>query len=115
MFETALDIERAFDDAPHMHRTRVRRRRVALLVSSVVLSVALTSQVAGALGSRPAPSRPVADRTVVVEPGDTIWAIASRIAEGRDPRQVVDAIETLNGVEAGSLQPGTVLHIPSLD
>jgi Tfp pilus assembly protein FimV len=54
------------------------------------------------------------DRTYVVESGDTLWAIASHVARGHDPREVVDAIEAANGVEAGSLQPGTVLRIPPL-
>ncbi len=31
-------------------------------------------------------------RTVVVEPGDTLWSLAARLAPGSDPRNVVDAI-----------------------
>jgi nucleoid-associated protein YgaU len=114
MFETALDIERTFGQHPTMHRTRVRRRRLTLLVVAVTVAMGLSAQVAGALGSRDGSVRPVADRIYVVEQGDTLWAIASRVARGQDPRPVVDAIEAANGVEAGSLQPGTVLHIPTL-
>lgn len=52
-------------------------------------------------------------RTVVVRPGDTLWSIARRIAPGRDPRGVVDAIVDANGVEAGSLVPGQTLVLPA--
>jgi hypothetical protein len=40
-------------------------------------------------------------RAIVVEPGQTLWSIAERYAgSGIDPRAYVDAILTLNGLEA---------------
>lgn len=49
--------------------------------------------------------------TVTVQPGDTLWALAERIAPDHDPRDVVVEIEMLNGVSA-ALVPGQVLSIP---
>jgi nucleoid-associated protein YgaU len=50
----------------------------------------------------------------VVQPGDTLWAIASATATpGDDLRRVVADIARLSEVEADSLQPGQVLLIPS--
>jgi Tfp pilus assembly protein FimV len=51
-------------------------------------------------------------RKYEVRPGDTLWAIAGRIAgsEG-DPRPVIDVIEDANSLE-GALQPGEVLRVP---
>jgi hypothetical protein len=30
---------------------------------------------------------------VIVQPGDSLWSIARRVAPGHDPRPIVDAIE----------------------
>lgn len=50
----------------------------------------------------------------VVEPGDTLWAIASTTADpGQDLRRLVADIARLSGVDADSLQPGQILLIPS--
>jgi Tfp pilus assembly protein FimV len=47
----------------------------------------------------------------VVEPGDTLWSIARRVAPGRDPRPVVDGLIEANDVRGG-LQAGQELSIP---
>lgn len=49
--------------------------------------------------------------TVMVQPGDTLWALAERIAPDRDPRDVVVDLEVLNGI-SGALVPGQVLSLP---
>ena len=113
MFENRLDFEQAFEHHCAMHRTHVRRRIVAL---AVVLGLGLigTGQVASALGSHGDGVQRVSQRTYVVRQGDTLWAIASRIAPAGDPRPVIQAIQDANGVDAGSLVPGAVLRIPAL-
>ena len=73
-----------------------------------------TGQVASALGSHGDGVQRVSQRTYVVRQGDTLWAIASRIAPAGDPRPVIQAIQDANGVDAGSLVPGAVLRIPAL-
>jgi LysM domain len=90
--------------------TRVRRRRLAVLIAFVVavlLAVALAVQVIGWIAdvdSSPSPEpldgSPrglVAGREYIVQPGDTLWSIASEIAPDRDPREVVDALREANG------------------
>ena len=89
--------------------TRVRRRRLAALVAALllVLVVIVAVQVAAWLidvGGSPAPepldsgrARPVAGQEYVVQPGDTLWSIATEIAPDRDPRAVVDALRDANG------------------
>ncbi len=93
--------------------TRVRRRRLALLVALVGVGV-LGAQVLTGLtdvGStdRPQPVDvgpvPVAGQQYVVQPGDTLWSIASEVAPDTDPRAVVDALRATNGgpeLEVGS-------------
>ena len=113
MFENALDFEQAFEHHGAMHRTHVRRRVVALAVV-VGLGLIGTGQVASALGSHGGGVQQVSQRTYVVRQGDTLWAIASRIAPAGDPRPLIQAIQDANGVDAGSLVPGAVLRIPAL-
>jgi cell division protein YceG involved in septum cleavage len=110
----------AFTTVPPTHRRPVptaatfRRRRlvvamVAVLALAVVLNVAATLL---GVGSEPAGverARPVVERSVVVQPGDTIWSIAAELAEGDDVRPVVDALVDANGGSA--LQAGERLVI----
>jgi hypothetical protein len=112
MFENALDFERTFEHHVPMHRTHVRRRIVALSIV-VGLGLVATGQVASALGGSGEATHRVAARTYLVREGDTLWAIASRIAPGQDPRPVVQAIQAANRVDAASLVPGTELRIPA--
>jgi Tfp pilus assembly protein FimV len=111
MFGSALDSEHSFDRIRRMSRTRVRRRRLAVLATAAVLAGCWAGPVANALG-RPSEMVPVSIRTYVVRSGDTLWSIAGRVAPGRDPRTVVDSIADANGVAAGSIVPGQSLVIP---
>jgi hypothetical protein len=49
---------------------------------------------------------------VTVRPGETIWAIAERVAPGRDPRDTVQAILDLNGLQTSQVRVGTALRLP---
>jgi LysM repeat protein len=73
---------------------------VLALLLALALSLARPSQGAGA-GIR-----------YVVQPGDTLWSIASTRYSG-DPRKSVWRIEQRNGLTGRVLQPGTVLVLPS--
>ncbi len=83
--------------------------------AGVFLAVSAVRGVADAAGSgEREPLRPVAARSHVVRPGDTVWSIAERVAgEGEDPRPMVDAILRANGVAPGALVPGQLLEIPA--
>ena len=87
---------------------------------SVAVGVVLGAPVAGALGRHPQPEDakiPPAKRweqVYVVRAGDTVWSIAEGVAEGSDPREVVDAIAARNGIEPGAVVPGQALVIPRL-
>jgi hypothetical protein len=71
------------------------RRRVAAVALGMALVVGM-AQAGAALGGstlaaperRPASVRP----HTIVRPGDSLWAIAQRLAPGEDPRPVVDAL-----------------------
>lgn len=81
-----------------------RRRLVAGLLGALVLVglVLAVGRLAGTAGAGAATDtgapRPIAEVSVVVQPGDTVWSIARSLAgDGVDVRPVVDAIVAANG------------------
>ena len=120
MFERTLDTEHVFGQHGPMSRTRVRRRRrIAAALGAWPWRSSLSAPVAGALGrhggrigTEVQPARRW-EHVVVVQPGDTVWSIAEAAAGGADPRALVDAIATRNGIDAGAVVPGQSLVIPS--
>ena len=113
MFGSGLDIERPFEHDASMGRTRVRRRRLVALFAAIGLAGVFSGPVANAVGVGGRPEAK-ASRTYVVRPGDTLWSIASRSEPSTDPRVVIDAITSANGVDPGALVPGQQLSIPSV-
>ena len=85
----------------------------AWALAIVVLALLLLSGVSGALGADPLTH---SERTgapsarYVVQPGDTVWSIATEMAGGGDVRPVVDAIIDVRGTAA--LQPGETILLP---
>jgi LysM domain len=93
-------------------RVRLTRRGRALArVLATVLVVAVFLLVAPGLARGVGPDRPAPRVTYVVQPGDTLWSIARRVAPGQDPRPVVDGLIEANDVRGG-LQTGQELSIP---
>ena len=111
MFDSGLDTEQPFGDDARMHRTYVRRRRAVAALLAAVLAVLISPLGAGAVRPREAPAPP-AQQVVVVQSGDTLWAIAQRVRPTADPRQTVALIVGTNQVDAGALVPGQSLVVP---
>ena len=100
-----------------LQRTYLRRRVVAAVALVVVVFCAL--QVAGAAVSafsvQGSTAAPLSGETYQVAPGDTLWAIADRLAPESDPRDVVQQLVELNpGAVSpqGVLRAGEVLTLP---
>lgn len=84
---------------------------VAILVAPLLLTLSLLfrSQV-DASSDPPAPrSNPM----IVVQPGDTLWTIAGRVAPDRDRRAVIHQIREINGLSGASIQAGLRLAVPT--
>ncbi len=93
-------------------RAVYQRRRVlaALAGLGLVLTVARAGAALG--GSTLASSGRLPHvQQVVVQPGDSLWSIAKRVAPGHDPRPIVDALAAALGSSA--LAPGETIPVPA--
>ena len=88
-----------------------RRARRLALVLAVAAGVLLGAWI-GSLLDRPGELRLAGESGVVVESGDTLWAIATSVAGDADVRALVDEIQRLNGMSGSDLVPGQVLRLP---
>ncbi len=89
-------------------------RRGRLMVLVVLAALLFTAFSLGRAASQAA-SEPVAtaqlEQTTVM-PGDTLWAVARRIAPANDPREVVAQIRQLNDLSTSTLYAGQQLLLP---
>jgi hypothetical protein len=65
----------------------------------------------GMLAGSVAPSVPAETTVVRVQPGESLWELAGRVAPDSDAAAVVERIRELNGVE-GAVHPGQPLTVP---
>jgi hypothetical protein len=104
-------------------RTRVRLTRrgrivVAVLIAAGVVLVAALAWLAGTARAEAAGSGSPASavyhslRSVVVQPGESLWAIALRADPAGDPRSVIREIIDINALHGTSVQPGQRLWLP---
>src|SRR5262249_13253308 len=89
-------------------RAVLRRRRLIAALAGLGLVPTVARAGAAFEGSTLAtPERLPHVRSVVVQPGDSLWSIARELAPGRDPRAVVDAFVKARGTAA--VEPGETL------
>jgi hypothetical protein len=89
------------------------RTVVILLLAAFLLLVApslVRDQAFGRAESRVAYAAQRVSYTV--QPGDTLWSLALRIAPGRDPRPLVDQLIADNHLQ-GDLQVGQAIYLPA--
>jgi nucleoid-associated protein YgaU len=134
MFGEVLAIEHPFDTMPSMElamagagarrpgtvarlsghdRGVFLRRRVLVAALLAVMVAPWVGPVRDAISSPSSSPMPVSRGTYLVRPGDTLWAIAERLAPGEDARPLVDAIVDANGLDGRSLEPGVTLVLPA--
>ena len=94
-------------------RTRLTRRgRLVLLVLAIGLLLAAIS--VGRAGSQAATATETGPslQQTTVQPGETLWSVARRIAPANDPREVIAQIQRINDLESSSLRVGQQLLLP---
>lgn len=88
--------------------TRRGRLLVLLAVATLLLVAFSLGRTSAAAGSAPPRPRP----TTVVQPGETLWAIARRVAPGTDPRATVARLTDLNDLGSRPIVAGQRLVLP---
>lgn len=89
-----------------------QRGRLVVFLGTLALALATSFFLgAGAVGTEES-GTPAPTEIVMVGTGDTLWGIASEVADGRDVRDVMTEIERLNALESPGLMAGQKLRVP---
>ena len=91
-----------------------QRRRLVVLVTAMLILGVVIAGVIGATGTTAQADQAVVGqsiepRTVIAQPGDTLWAIAKRVAPQANISDLVDQLVRLNG---DAIVAGQVVRIP---
>ena len=91
-----------------------QRRRLVVLVAAMLLLGVVIAGVIGVTGTTAQADQAVAGqsvepRTVVAQPGDTLWAIAQRVAPQANISDLVDELVRMNG---DAIVAGQLVRIP---
>ena len=96
----------------HPGRVTARGRVAVVSLAALLLLAAFAFGRASTVAATRAEA-PVASQAVVVQAGDTLWAIANRLSPGRDPRVTVERIRRLNRLSRSTLMVGQTLAVPA--
>ncbi len=88
------------------------RGRALLVLALVALLLAAFSLGRTKSEASTSTERPVLTQ-VTVQQGETLWAVAQRLAPEADPRQVIEVIRRVNHLEGSTLQVGQQLLLPA--
>ncbi len=90
-----------------------RRGRVAVLIAALLTLTVLVVALGSSTIATGEPGTAEPTRTVTVQPGDTIWKLATDANPNGDLRQTVDDIMQLNSLHSASgLQMGSEVAVP---
>lgn len=99
--------------APALRLTRRGRALIVLLLAGLLLAAFSlgrdATQAAGVAAEGSA--GPQLEQTTV-QPGESLWSVARRIAPENDPREVIAQIRRLNDLQGSQLQVGQHLLLP---
>ena len=94
---------------PAVRLTRRGRLALTAVVGLGLLAGTVATGTVSVAGDRGA--APVTHQ-VVVQPGQTLWQLATKAMPGTDPREAVVRLRELNRLSTTSVQPGQQLLVP---
>lgn len=94
-----------------------RRGRILVVLGLVALlyaafSLGRAASQASTAEARPDHVAPLRFAEVTVEPGESLWRLAHRIAPRSDAREVVRELKDINGLTGADLRVGQRLRLP---
>lgn len=117
-YSTYQSIYEAVPHQPVRHKFNIQRlfskTMIRIFSLSLVMIITCTGMIT-AFASSNDKSVPAEANQVIVQPGDTLWSIASmNKAQGDDIRSYIHAIIQENDLPSSEIQAGDVLVLPSL-
>ena len=97
---------------PETPPLRLTQRGVVVLSVAVALVALGLVWLARLSAGSPTPVHSTAPAVVTVQPRDTLWSIAGRVAPDRDPRDEVARLQQHNHLAGVDLVPGQQLRVP---
>lgn len=95
----------------HLSRRGEHLLRSVTAAVTVVVVILVLSAAAFAL-TRAINASPIQTRTVVVQPGQSLWQVAAASSPGADVSETTDQIRSLNHLGGTALTPGQALLVP---
>ena len=97
------------------HLRLTRRGRLVIFVAAMLVALGAavflgTSSMATNDSGVSQPTHPV-----MVDSGDTLWAIAANLAADGEVREMVHTIKQINALDSSMLVAGQQIHVPTLD
>ncbi|QLQ10789.1 MAG: LysM peptidoglycan-binding domain-containing protein [Nocardioidaceae bacterium] len=89
-----------------------RRGRVVIVIAFLAMLFAAAIGMGANSLATGGSGEPVPTQTVVVGSGDTLWGIASEVAEPGKTRSMMQRIAELNALATTTLQPGQKIAVP---
>ena len=99
--------------APAVRLTRRGRTVLVLLLAALLLAAFSLGSQATQASDVAVDSATVQLEQTTVQPGESLWSVAQRIAPDNDPREVVAQIQRLNDLSGSQLQVGQHLLLPA--
>lgn len=91
---------------------RLTRRGRAVVLGFFILMSCLASAILLSTASQAEDGPSGAAPSVVVQPHDTLWSIATRTSPGRDPYAAIADIQKINDLDGYVVHPGQTLELP---
>src|SRR3954467_4555233 len=97
----------------HQGRVRVTRRGRLVVVLAVLALMIVGFSATGHVASQAASSAGVQHaRTVTVQPGESLWAVAVRVAPHADPRLVLARVAQITPLWGSGVVAGQQIRVP---
>ena len=99
--------------APESSVLRLTRRgRVAVMLAALLTMAVLVVALGSSTTATGDAGDPAPTQTVTIEPGDTLWKLATDANPNGDLRQTVDDIMRLNSLPTAHLPMGSEIAVP---
>ena len=98
--------------ASTLRLTRRGRALIVLLLAGLLLAAFSLGQDATQAAGVAGEGTGAQLEQTVVQPGESLWSVARRIAPENDPREVIAQIRRLNDLQGSQLQVGQQLLLP---